>query len=99
MRLKGAQSKRISGVDELPGKVNYFVGPDPKQWRTNVSTFRQVLYEQVYPGIDLVYYGNQQQLEYDFTLAPGVNPNVIRLAVDGRTSCTHKPARRLGIEC
>ena len=83
MRLKDSQSARVSGVDELPGKVNYFIGADPKQWRTNISTFRQVKYESVYPGIDLVYYGNQQQLEYDFTVAPGANPNTIRLQLEG----------------
>ena len=57
---------KVAGEEELPGKVNYFVGHDPAKWRTNVTTYAKVRYEQVYPGIDLLYYGNQGQLEYDF---------------------------------
>ena len=68
------------GIDELPGRRNYFVGNDPAKWRLNVPTFRRVEYQQIYPGIDLTYYGNQQQLEYDFTIAPGADPKAIRLA-------------------
>src|SRR2546427_8518110 len=66
MRLVGAApAPRVIGLDELPGKANYFTGSDPAKWRTNVPTYAKVRYEQVYPGIDLVYYGNQRQLEYD----------------------------------
>src|SRR4029079_9277116 len=73
----------LRGVDELPGKVNYLTGDNPQEWRTNVSTFAKVTQPQVYPGIDVVYYGNPQQLEFDFIVAPGANPTVIRLKVDG----------------
>jgi len=84
MRLMGANRQpRISGLGELPGKTNYFLGHDPKQWRRDVPTYRQVKYEQVYPGVDVVYYGNQQQLEYDFIVAPGADPKAIRLAFAG----------------
>ncbi len=84
MRLVGAATApRVTGLDELPGKANYFVGNDPAKWRTNVQTYAKVRYEQVYPGIDLVYYGNQRQLEYDFVLAPGADPKKIVLGLKG----------------
>ncbi len=73
----------VTGRDEHPGKVNYFLGNDPAQWHTNIATFGRVQYDEVYPGIDLVYYGNQRQLEYDFVVAPGADPSVIRLNVSG----------------
>ena len=72
IKLIGANPQpELVGLEELPGKVNYFIGNDPKKWRTNISTFAKVKYKNVYPGIDLVYYGNQGQLEYDFIVAPG----------------------------
>jgi Ca2+-binding RTX toxin-like protein len=81
MKLVGANpSPRMAGEEGLPGKVNYLIGKDPKKWRTNIPTFGRVRYEAVYPGIDLVYYGNQQQMEYDFVVAPGADPNQIRLS-------------------
>ena len=73
----------VTGEEELPGKVNYFIGNDPAKWRTDVATYARVRYEQVYPGIDLVYYGNQGQLEYDFVVEPGADPARIRLRVAG----------------
>lgn len=73
----------ISGEDELPGKFHYFIGDDPTQWRTNVPSYAKVRYHEVYPGIDLVYYGNEGQLEYDFVVAPGANPGRIELAIEG----------------
>ncbi len=73
----------VTGEDELPGKFNYFIGNDPSLWRTNISTFAKVRYREIYPGIDLVYYGNEGQLEYDFVVAPGADPNRIALAVEG----------------
>ena len=74
---------KVTGEQELPGKVNYLISNDPSKWRTNVATYAKVRYEQVYPGIDLVYYGNQRQLEYDFVVAPGADPARIRLSVAG----------------
>jgi Beta-propeller repeat len=73
----------VEGVNPLEGKVNYFVGNDPSQWRTNVPTFSRVHYHDVYPGVDLVYYGNQRRLEYDFVVAPGSNPGAIVLGFPG----------------
>jgi beta-propeller repeat-containing protein len=84
MKLVGVSpAARESGVDELPGKANYFIGNDPKKWRTNVPTYAKVKYEAVYPGVDLIYYGNQQQLEYDFVVAAGADPKAIRLSFGG----------------
>ena len=72
MKLVGARpNPKVLGQDELPGKVNYFLGNDPSKWRANVPTYARVHYEGVYPGIDVVYYGNQRQLEYDFVVQPG----------------------------
>ncbi|HEX5603676.1 MAG TPA: SBBP repeat-containing protein, partial [Pyrinomonadaceae bacterium] len=83
MRLQDAEtSPRITGVDQLPGKVNYLVG-NKSDWRTNIPTYERVRYERIYNGIDLVYYGNQRQLEYDFVIAPGASFKQIRMAFDG----------------
>jgi hypothetical protein len=74
---------QAAGHDELPGKSNYFIGNDPSKWRTNISTYAKVKYEGVYPGVDLVYYGNHGQLEYDFVVAPGADPGLVTLAFAG----------------
>jgi hypothetical protein len=60
----------VSGIDELAGKSNYFIGKDPAKWRSNIPTFGRVKYQEVYSGVDLLYYRNQRQLEYDLVLAP-----------------------------
>jgi hypothetical protein len=84
MKLEGAKSDpRVSGLEELPGKVNYFIGNDPAKWHTNIPTYSKVQYSEVYPGINLVYYGNQRQLEYDLVVQPGADPNRIKLAFEG----------------
>ena len=84
MKLVGANAAaKAAGMDELPGKSNYFIGNDPKKWRVNVPTYAKVKYEQVYRGVDLVYYGNQRQLEYDLIVAPGADPGRIVVAFDG----------------
>ncbi len=84
MELVGSnlQAKAIT-IEPLSGKANYFRGNDPKQWHTSVPTYSRIKYANVYPGIDLIYYGNQQQLGYDFVVAPGANPNNINLKFDG----------------
>ena len=80
----GANSApRVEGQEELVGKVNYFLGNNPEKWRRNIPTYRKVHYKDVYPGIDMVYYGNQRELEYDFVVAPGSDPKVIRFRVEG----------------
>src|SRR5258708_1925196 len=87
MKLRGANSRTApSGQDELPGTSNYFIGSDPKKWHTNVPHYAKVRYTGVYPGVDLVYYGNQRELEYDFVVQPGANPQQIRLKIEGARS-------------
>jgi hypothetical protein len=81
--------------DELPGKVNYLTGSDPSQWHTNIATYGQVAYQGVYPGINLVYYGNQGQLEYDFDVAPGADPSAIALSFAGADQVTVNPQGEL----
>jgi len=83
MKLRNANAAaKITGVDELPSTINYFIGSDPGKWHSSVPTYAKVKYEGIYSGIDLVYYGNQRQLEYDFIVAPGADPH--RLAFDLR---------------
>jgi hypothetical protein len=87
VRLVGANSApQAAGLDELPGKSNYFIGGDPKQWHSGVANYGRVQYQNVYSGIDLAYYGNQGQLEYDFTVAPGADPKAIKLDFQGADS-------------
>jgi hypothetical protein len=84
MKLRKANpAAKVTGVDELAGTSNYFIGNDPAKWRTNVPTYAKVKYEGIYSGIDLVYYGNQRQLEYDFIIAPGANPSRIQFDIRG----------------
>jgi hypothetical protein len=84
MKLVGANvAAVVEGLQPLPGKSNYFIGNDPAKWRTAIPTYAKVRYKDLYPGVDLVYYGNQQQLEYDFIVAPGADPRAIRLAISG----------------
>jgi hypothetical protein len=70
-------------LDPLPGTANYILGKDPAKWHTNIPTYRRIQYGNVYPGVDLVYYGNQNQLEYDFVLAPGASARPIQMHFEG----------------
>lgn len=84
MRLHGANPKAMPRPEgELPLRSHYFLGQDPSDWRTGVPHFARARCEQVYPGVDLVYYGNQRELEYDFVVAPGADPGQIRLRFEG----------------
>jgi hypothetical protein len=84
LQLEGGNPQpQITGTDLLPGKVNYFIGNDPKKWHTDVPTYAKVRYVGVYPGVDLMFYGNELRLEYDFIVAPGANPAAIALKVNG----------------
>lgn len=94
MRLLGAnRHASVSGMDALPGKSNYFIGSDPTKWRTNVVNYAKVKYQNVYDGVDLVYYGNRRQLEYDFVVEPGAKPSQIRLLLSLPTDASGKCAR------
>ena len=94
MRLAGGAGTAVNpeGEGQLPGTANYFFGSDPAAWRSGVPMFAKVRYRGVYPGIDLVYYGNQRQLEYDFALAPDADAGTIRLQFSGVSRIKLDPA-------
>ena len=84
MSLIGANAKaKAAGLARQAGVVSYFIGNDPKNWRSGIPTYGKVKYPQIYPGVDLVFYGNQRQLEYDFIVAPGADPSRIAWRIDG----------------
>jgi hypothetical protein len=85
MRLVGSNPLAASGwgEDPLPGKASYLVGSDPRRWKRDLPTYRKVRFPAVYPGVDLVYYGSRQRLEYDFIVAPGADSSLIRLSFQG----------------
>src|SRR5438309_5002686 len=83
MRLMGAEAAAtIAGLDRLLGHTHYLVG-EASRWRRDVPTFARIRYSDVYPGVSLVFYGSERQLEYDFIVAPGADPSVVALAFDG----------------
>ncbi len=84
MKLLGAdRSARIEGLDPLPGTSNYIIGADSSKWHTAIPTYGKVRYGSIYPGIDLVFYGNQRLLEFDLVVAPGADPGRIALRLAG----------------
>jgi hypothetical protein len=87
MQLLGIRRQvSVSGLEVLPGKTNYFRGDDPRNWRQGIANYAKVRYAGVYPGVDLVYYGTQGQLEYDFVVAPGASVHDISLGFSGASS-------------
>ncbi len=89
LRLKlegGNRLAEFEGVDKAEGKSNYFIGNDPTKWHTNIPNYTKVKMKDVYPGIDMVYYGAQRKLEYDFEVKPGADPSVIGLSYHGAKS-------------
>jgi len=84
MKLVGANpAAAVTGADPLPGKTNYLIGNDPQKWHKGIPQFAGVHYASVYPGIDLVFYGHQGHLEYDFRVAPGADPSQAELQFEG----------------
>ena len=85
MRVLGANPDAVAqGLDARPGRIHSLVGHDPRKWQTDGRAYARVLYREIYPGIDLAYYGTRGQgLEYDFVVAPGANPRAIRLGFEG----------------
>lgn len=86
MRLKFSGSRRpalVAGRDLLRARTNYFLGRDPKQWRTNVPNYAAVEYSEIYPGVNAVFHGDRQRVEFDFEVAPGADPRRIALDVEG----------------
>src|SRR5256885_1018273 len=87
MKLSGSNPAPVAlPTDKLSGTVNYFVGRDSRKWRSGIPTYSKVQYLDVYSGIDMVYYGRQNQLEYDFVVNPGADPNKIAFSFEGATS-------------
>jgi len=84
--VEASPTSRAVGLDKIAGVSNYFIGNDPSKWHTNIANYAEVAYSGVYHGINLVYHGDQQQLEYDFVVEPGANPGAIRLAFGGAQS-------------
>jgi beta-propeller repeat-containing protein len=84
MKLLGANPKpRFEPLVPQPGISNYFIGNDPSKWRTHVPNYSKVALREVYPGIDLIFYGNERQIEYDWVVAPGANPKLIHVQWEG----------------
>ncbi len=80
--IGAAPQAHARGEEPLPGKINYLIGNDPQKWHVNIPTYRKVYYTEIYPKIDLVYYGNRTELEYDFVVAPGGDLQAIRFQVE-----------------
>jgi len=93
--LGAASSPTVVGEDPQPGRVNYFFGNNPAKWHTNVPTYAKVRYRSVYPGIDLLYYGNHRQLEYDFEVQPGSDPRRIQFEIHGASQIELDPEGHL----
>ncbi|HET7751121.1 MAG TPA: SBBP repeat-containing protein, partial [Terriglobales bacterium] len=99
LELLGANpGATIAPSGRLPGVSNYLLGSNPSQWHTNVPHFARVHYRDIYPGVDLVYYGRQQQLEYDFVVAPNADPGHIRLHVQGAMALSVDDDGNLNLE-
>ena len=84
----GNLTPAVNGMEQLPGKINYFRGNDAQKWVRDVPTFQKVAYAEVYPGISLVYYGKGSDLEYDLVVAPGADPSRIAFDFDGAEQLT-----------
>ena len=83
MHLQGAQASNLLGREQTETQTNYYIGRDPRDWHLNVRSYRSVVYEGVYKGIDLIYHGSGSQLEYDFVISPGSDPAQIRMRFEG----------------
>lgn len=84
LHVEGANPHpQVVGLDQLPGVANYFLSNDPHTWRSNVPSYARVMYRNIYPGVNLVYYGHQGTLEYDWQVQPGANPRAIALTIEG----------------
>jgi len=87
MKLEGGRvPAQWEAEEKQPGLSNYFLGNDPAKWRTNVPNYARVRARDIYPGIDLICYGNQRQLEYDLVVEPGADPSRVQLAWEGADS-------------
>lgn len=81
--LNANKNPEIIAEGKQEGKVNYFVGNDPKKWKTNIPTYNAVVYKEIYKNIDMKFYGNNRQLEYDIIVKPGADPEMVKLSYEG----------------
>lgn len=88
---------QLTALEPLEGKVNYLIGNDPRKWRTNIPTYRAVLYREAYPGIDLKFYGNGHKLEYDVIVKPGADPRQVKFRYQGIRSLKLTPQGDLAV--
>ncbi len=96
MQFIGADPRaQIGGDSELSGKINYLTGNDPAQWRSGIPTFAKVRVPEIYPGVSVIYYGNQRQLEYDFVIEPHANPGTIAIHFEGAEKISVNPQGEL----
>src|SRR5579883_1940036 len=99
IRFIGAnEGARAEGVAPLRGVSNYLIGRDPSKWHTHVPIYARVRYRALYPGIDLVYYGHQGELEFDVVVAPDADPDRIRFAIESDTPTTLNRAGDLVVD-
>jgi hypothetical protein len=82
---------QVDAVEQLAGRVNYFTGNSPKDWYTDIPTYGRVKYTGLYPGVDLIFYGNQSRLEYDFLIGPGAAPSAIKMNLEGADNLRINP--------
>jgi hypothetical protein len=98
MHVVGGQSDaQIVGSGQLSAKANYIIGNDPSKWHRGVPRYARVSYHDVYPGIDLTYHGQQNQLEFDFVVAPGSTPDPIQLSFSGTSRMRTDAAGNLAL--
>ncbi|MBZ5494020.1 MAG: choice-of-anchor D domain-containing protein [Acidobacteriia bacterium] len=83
LRFIHGAAQAIEGENKLGSKTNYMLGNGPEEWHTGVANYGRLRYRDLYPGIDLVFYGNGEQLEHDFVIAPGADPSRIHFQLEG----------------
>ena len=99
MQLLGSNpNAKETAFGKLPGTTNYFIGKDKSQWRTGVANYSKVGFSGVYKGVDVVYYGNQKNLEYDFIVQPNASPSSIRLKFAGAKRVTSSKGGTLSLD-
>jgi hypothetical protein len=89
---------RVVGQEMLEHRCHYFLGKDPNQWRTDVPNYRVIVYREIYPGVDLKYYGNWKLLEYDFIVSPGADLSQICIRYEGAKSLSVNESGELVVE-
>jgi len=95
MRVLRSRGAEPEGVDRLPGVTNRLIGSDPRRWEIGVAQYERLRYSNIYPGIDLIFYGNEQQLEFDFEVRPGADPRRVQMEFEGAKKVTTDRAGNL----